>query len=142
VIPRREPDEVSALGEISLWPATLDPQASLRRSAYMYVKRTFRLPMPETFDAPDTTLSCSRRDVTNFVPQALALMNNRFVDERAGEFAQRLRKQNGDNPAAWVSDARQIALERPPTAAERSHALSMLQMAATDPPGALLSHAV
>ena len=83
---------MNALGEISQWPATLDPRESLRRSVYMYAKRTFRLPMLETFDAPDSSLSCSRRDVTNVAPQALALMNNEFVLARAQEFADRLRK--------------------------------------------------
>src|SRR5262249_41410851 len=39
VIPPLEPDEVSALGEESLWPATLSPTEPLRRSVYMYVKR-------------------------------------------------------------------------------------------------------
>ena len=32
VIPPLAPDEVNALGEISQWPATLDPRESLRRS--------------------------------------------------------------------------------------------------------------
>ena len=59
VIPPLAADEVNALGDISQWPVTLDPAESLRRSVYMYVKRTFRLPMLETFDVPDATLSCS-----------------------------------------------------------------------------------
>jgi hypothetical protein len=126
VIPPLEPDEINALGEISQWPATFDPSEPLRRSVYMYVKRTFRLPMLDTFDAPDSTLSCSRRDATNVAPQALALMNNNFVFARAGELAARLRKEAGDDHAAWVNNGWQIALGRPPTAAERGHALTML----------------
>ena len=115
VIPPLEPDEVNALGDISQWPATLDPVEPLRRSVYMYVKRTFRIPMLETFDEPDSTLSCSRRDVTNVAPQALALMNNNFVFARAKEFAARLRKLDGDDHTAWVTDGWQIALGRPPS---------------------------
>jgi hypothetical protein len=126
VIPPLAPDEVNALGEISQWPATIDPGESLRRSVYMYVKRTFRLPILETFDAPDSTLSCSRRDVTNVAPQALALLNNEFVIARAAEFAARLRKLGGDNREAWVRDGWQIALGRAPTTAERTRALAML----------------
>ena len=125
VIPPLAADEVNALGEISQWPATLDPAEPLRRSIYMYVKRTFRLPILDMFDQPDSTLSCSRRDVTNVAPQALALMNNNFVFERAREFAERLRKQDGDNPGAWVADGWQIALGRPPSGAEAKHALGM-----------------
>ncbi len=125
VIPPLDPEEVNALGEISQWPATLDRAEPLRRSVYMYVKRTFRLPMLETFDEPDSSLSCSRRDVTNVAPQALALMNNRSVVERAAEFAVRLRKQDGDDAAAWVADGWQIALGRAPSPAERKEALDI-----------------
>ena len=135
VIPPLAADEVNALGEISQWPTTLDPRESLRRSVYMYAKRTFRLPMLDTFDAPDSSLSCSRRDVTNVAPQALALMNNEFVLARAKEFADRLRKLDGQDAKAWVSDAWQIALGRAPTAAERVKALGMLD--APDPSRAL-----
>ena len=125
VIPPLAPDEVNALGEVSQWPATLDPAEPLRRSVYMYVKRTFRLPMLDTFDLPDSVTSCSRRDVTNVAPQALALINHEFVAARAREFADRLRKM-GDGPAAWVADGWQIALGRPPAPGERSRALAML----------------
>jgi hypothetical protein len=126
VIPPLEPDEVNALGEKSQWPVTSDPAESLRRSVYLYVKRTFRLPILETYDAPDSTLSCSRRDVTNVSPQALALMNNNSIFERAREFAARLRKQDGADNDAWVTDAWQIALGRPPSEAEKRHAIAML----------------
>jgi hypothetical protein len=126
VIPPLAPDEVSALGDVTQWPATLDPAESLRRSVYMYAKRTFRLPMLETFDVPDSTLSCSRRDVTNVAPQALALLNNEFVAARAREFAARLRKLGGDDPTAWVDAGWRIALARPPSSDERAKALAML----------------
>jgi hypothetical protein len=92
----------------------------------MYAKRTFRLPMLETFDAPDSSLSCSRRDVTNVAPQALALMNNEFVLARAREFADRLRTLGNENPEAWVSNGWQIALGRAPNPAERAKALAIL----------------
>jgi len=80
----------------------------------------------DTFDVPDSTLSCSRRDVTNVAPQALALLNNEFVGARAKEFSLRLRGLGGDNPEAWVEQGWQIALGRPPSAAERGRALAML----------------
>jgi hypothetical protein len=127
VIPPLAPDEVNALGDVTQWPATLDPKESFRRSIYMYAKRTFRLPMLETFDAPDSSLSCSRRDITNVAPQALALLNNEFVLARASEFANRLRKLGGDDPEAWVTHGFEIALGRGPSAAERAKALGMLE---------------
>ena len=126
VIPPLAVDEVNALGEISQWPATLDLREPLRRSVYMYAKRTFRLPIMETFDAPDSSLSCSRRDVTNVAPQALALLNNEFVIARAKEFAERLRKIDPAHADSWVTNGWEIALGRAPTAAERAKALALL----------------
>ena len=128
VIPPLAADEVNALGDTTQWPATLDSAEALRRSVYMYVKRTFRLPILEMFDEPDTSLSCSRRDVTNVAPQALVLLNNEFVTARAREFAARLRKLGGDDPAAWVDGGWQIALGRPPSSAEHARALAMLEV--------------
>jgi hypothetical protein len=118
---------VNALGEINQWPATLDLREPLRRSVYMYAKRTFRLPIMETFDAPDSSLSCSRRDVTNVAPQALALLNNEFVIARAKEFAERLRKIDPAHADSWVTNGWEIALGRAPTAAERAKALALLE---------------
>jgi hypothetical protein len=126
VIPPLAADEVNALGDITQWPATLDPREPLRRSIYMYAKRTFRLPMLETFDAPDSTLSCSRRDVTNVAPQALTLLNNEFVIARAKEFSERLRKAYGENQEAWAVNGWEIALGRAPSAQERARAVAML----------------
>jgi hypothetical protein len=53
-------------------------------------------------------------------------MNNNFVFARARELAARLRKEAGEDHAAWVNDGWQIALGRPPSSAEREHALAML----------------
>jgi hypothetical protein len=124
VISPLEPDEVDALGDVSLWPATINREEPLRRSIYMYVKRMFRLPMLASFDEPDNSFSCARRDVTNVAPQALTLMNSRFMFERARDFADRLAKK-GDDPTIWVDQGWQLALARPPATEERQRALEM-----------------
>jgi hypothetical protein len=69
--------------------------------------------------------SCSRRESTNVAPQALTLMNSRFMLERAHDFATRLIKQDGDNPDAWVNDAWQLALARQPADDEKQKALDL-----------------
>jgi hypothetical protein len=92
---------------------------------YMYVKRTFRLPMLESFDQPDSSFSCARRDATNVAPQALTLMNSQFMLDRARDLAARLAKKDNDNAGAWVDDAWQLALARPPSADERGKAIEM-----------------
>jgi hypothetical protein len=127
VFPALEPDELTALGggNKNEWPATLDPKESLRRSVYMVMKRTFRLPMLEAFDEPDPIFSCSRRESTNVAPQALTLMNSTFMLDRAHDFAAKLVKKDGDNPEAWVDDAWQFALSRPPAENEKQKALEL-----------------
>lgn len=125
VIPPLEPDEISALGEESLWPATLNPTEPARRSVYMYVKRMFRLPMLEIFDAPDNSFSCARREATTVAPQALTLLNSRFMFDRAKELAARLTRKDGGNPGVWVEDGWRLALARPPSAEEKQKALDM-----------------
>src|SRR3954453_4411769 len=91
----------------------------------MYVKRMFRLPMLAAFDEPDNSFSCARRETTNVAPQALTLMNSRFMFERARDLASRLTKKDGDDPGAWIEDGWRLALARPPAADERQKALEM-----------------
>jgi hypothetical protein len=47
---------------------------------------------------------------------------------RAKEFAARLRKQSANDPAAWIDAGWQIAFGHAPSAAERAHALAMLDV--------------
>jgi thioredoxin-like negative regulator of GroEL len=78
-----------------------------------------------TFDAPDTTLPCGRRDVTTVAPQALALLNNAFVHEQSESLARRVREQSGDRNAR-VRLAWRLALARDPRSSETTAALAHL----------------
>ena len=51
-------------------------------------------------------------------PQALHLMNNGMVAQLAAGFADRVRREAGDDPARQVERAWLVAYGRPPTAAE------------------------
>lgn len=126
IIPPLNPEELSSLDDPTQWPATRDPSDPLRRTVYLFSKRTFRVPLLETFDMPDSSLSCPRREQTNVAPQALALMNNDFIFRQAEAFAERLMKQYGNDPAAWVEKGWEIALGRTPTEAEKQKALGMV----------------
>ena len=64
---------------LNQWPVSLDPAEHDRRSVYLYVKRSFPYPMFAIFDAPDSAVSCPRRDTTTVAPQALALLNSEFM---------------------------------------------------------------
>src|SRR5204863_7174577 len=73
-----------------LWLPTPDLREHGRRSIYLFAKRNVRLPMLEAFDRPDSLTSCPVRPVSTFAPQALILMNGRFLQEQSRAFAARL----------------------------------------------------
>jgi mono/diheme cytochrome c family protein len=110
-------EEREAMRDLSMWPITSDPAEYDRRSIYLFVKRAFRLPMLDTFDAPDSAESCPRREASTVAPQALALMNSEWMYQQAVRFAGRLA-----NSKDTVGDAWQFALGRAPEAEERAKA--------------------
>ena len=110
----------------SQWPVHPDPAQHTRRSVYVQAKRSFRLPMFETFDAPDSAASCPRRETSTVATQALTLMNSEFMTRQADILAARLKKEKGEEPAAWVEAGWQLAFGRGPTDAERERALDFL----------------
>lgn len=63
------------------------------RSIYLIQKRTIRIPWMETFDLPENTVSCARRDVSIVSSQALALLNADWV----WKAAQRLSQESHDD---------------------------------------------
>jgi len=68
------------------WQAS--PEADQkRRSLYMFMQRSLLPPLMTTFDLCDSTLPCDQRDVTIVAPQALTLLNNEFVHQRAAVLA-------------------------------------------------------
>src|SRR5262249_13810311 len=64
-----------------------------------------------------------RRNVTTIAPQALTLLNGEFVQEEARRFADRLRREAGEEPARQVERAYRLALARSPSASEMETAL-------------------
>jgi mono/diheme cytochrome c family protein len=110
-------DEREAMRDVTMWPVSSDPSEYDRRSIYLFVKRAFRLPLLDTFDAPDTAESCPRREVSTVAPQALALMNSEWTWQQAIRFAARVAKSSDSVGEAW-----QLALGRPPEAEERAKA--------------------
>jgi hypothetical protein len=126
VVPPLTKEEMAGMRDQSQWPVWSDPAEYTRRSVYVYVKRGFRMPMLESFDMPDTSLSCERREATTVAPQALTLINGEFSLEQGEAFAASLKKECGDNSAAWVQTAWKRALGRAPSADERQKALDFL----------------
>src|SRR5262249_44928234 len=96
-----------------------DPAEHNRRGVYLFVKRSFRDPMMEVFDAPDTAASCPRRESSTVAPQSLAMMNGRFLGSQSDAFAARVGKVTDPVGAAWS-----LALSRVPSAEEKSRAVA------------------
>jgi len=111
------------------YPGTIeDSPAVRRRSVYMFHKRVVPYPLLQAFDKPDAQQSCGRRDMTTVAPQALALLNDQFVRTASLDFADRLLKEAGGEPAGWIDRAFLLALARAPSQIERSAALAFLDV--------------
>jgi len=119
-------EEKEGMRDPSQWPVSSDPADYTRRSVYLYVKRSFRLPMFETFDAPDASASCPRRESSTVAPQALALMNSEFMAAQADRFAARLKSKCGESPEVCVEAGWSAAFGRAPAPEEKHKALAFL----------------
>jgi Protein of unknown function (DUF1553)/Protein of unknown function (DUF1549) len=124
-----DPELVLMLKRPQYWVATRDKSQYDRRTLYMIYKRNLRLPFVEVFDAPDTLLSCARREQSTHAPQALELLNGQTSNELAAAFAARLMKEQ-TSAADRVEYAFRLAAGRAPSAAERALAMQYL---AADP---------
>jgi hypothetical protein len=129
VIPKLSEEERLGMWADAQWPETLDPAENNRRSVYLYVKRSFPFPMFTTFDMPDTSVSCSRRDVTTVAPQALELLNSEFMLGQAATMAERVRETAGGGAEAFIAEAWRVALGRKPGAEEGRKALELFDAA-------------
>ncbi len=127
VVPPLTPEEKSTLTQrpADAWVLTTDTKEYSRRSIYMLQKRTFRMPMMEVFDAPETMLTCSRRDSSTTAPQSLSLFNGAFTMERARALAARLTADSDDDRTVAAEAWRRV-LAREPDDAEQSRALAFL----------------
>jgi len=113
------PEAIQARNMKDPYPQDLkDTPATRRRSVYMFHKRVVQQPLMQAFDGPDAQASCGRRENTTVAPQALALLNDKFVRARAIDFAQRVEKEAGAEPQAQVRSAWRLALGREPSAGE------------------------
>jgi hypothetical protein len=87
---------------------------------YIFFKRTVPYPMLMTFDAPDSTISCSRRERSNTPLQALTLLNDPVFYECAQTLGREIYEQHPNDLAAALDDIFLRCLGRRPTEKERS----------------------
>ena len=107
------------------WYPSPDRDQSVR-TIYLVQKRTLRIPWLETFDLPENTVSCPKREVSIVAPQALSLMNSEWMEAAATELANRLSdplpgessgNQGADNDV-WIVRLFECVLSRAPNQSE------------------------
>ncbi len=107
------------------------PDASgLRRSIYLKVRRSQPLTLLQSFDQPVMETNCTRRGVSTIASQALNLLNGDTLTSLAERSPRGPEARQPIDPAAR---AVQLALGRPPSAAERATLESFLA-APVEPP--------
>lgn len=87
----RVPAEIIEQSIRNMWPK-VDKETSKhwRRSVYIYRKRQLPMPLLELFDAPDGAQTCAKRFASTTPTQALALLNDEFVNKQARWLAARV----------------------------------------------------
>jgi hypothetical protein len=98
--------------------------AESRRMIYAFKVRMEQDGIFGAFDCPDGSLVMPKRSVSTTPLQALNLFNSRFVLQQSEIFAGRLRTEAGDNTAAQVKRAWQLAFNRLPDRTEAKGAVA------------------
>jgi len=114
-----QPKGVSELvyGNSAKWIESTGPD-KYRRGLYTFFQRTAPYPMLTNFDAPDMSVSCSRRRTSNTPLQALNLLNDPVFFEAAGALAYRLQTEAPADVEDKINYAFDLALGRPANARE------------------------
>jgi len=115
------------LGAGNLWTVSKDKDDWYRRSLYIFTRRSVPYPLIEAFNAPNTQLVHSAREVTTTPLQALALLNNEQVLELSQALAGRIIREAPQNDAARIDRLYQILLARSPDEFEKSALLAFLE---------------
>jgi cytochrome c553 len=91
-----------------------------RRGLYVHYQRTTPYPLMASFDAPDASISCSRRRKSNTALQALNLLNDPVFFEASQSLAARILRESVEpSLASRIEQAFAICLSRPPASRER-----------------------
>ena len=87
--------------------------AEWRRMVYQLKPRVLQDATFGDFDCPDASQVAPKRNISTTAMQALALLNSPFMAEQVREFAARVRREAGEDPAVQTRRAFRLALARP-----------------------------
>ena len=93
-----------------------------RRTIYRIGVQSLREPLLDSLDCPDLSTKTPVRGVTTTPIQALALMNDSFVQRQAKFMAERLVRETGDDVAGQAGLAHELVFGRPAAPAEMERA--------------------
>lgn len=127
-----QPDGVYRFTQIDkAWKASTGPDR-YRRGMYTYFWRSAPHPALVIFDAPDASMTCTRRSRSNTPLQALTLLNDTGFYEYATGLAQRVLKETSVDDGKRMDHAFRLCLSRPPSERERSRLLGFLAQQKSD----------
>ncbi len=95
-----------------------------RRTVYRMNVNSGKEPLLDSFDCPDPSVKTPRRGVTTTPLQALALMNNSFLQRNAGDLAKRALKESENDLPRAIQTAYRLTLGRTATEDESKRALA------------------
>ncbi len=110
------PGDIFDVGRSVKWEVS-EGHDRYRRGLYILTLRSVLYPMLTTFDAPDATDACVKRDRSNTPLQALTLMNDPVFLEAARALALRALRESRDE--ARLDHLFQLCLARPPLPEEQ-----------------------
>jgi hypothetical protein len=113
---------------VAIYEALADqgPQ-TWRRAVYQQPARNIRDDLMAAFDEPENAQRTPRREVTTNPLQALTLLHSPFVVGQAERFAERVRREAGEDLGRQAGRAFEVALGRPATEAERAGAIELVR---------------
>lgn len=120
-----QPESVSKEGFDNKWEPSKGADR-YRRGLYTFLQRTSPFAQFVTFDLPDTSRSCARRERSNTPLQALNLLNDPVFVEAAQALAARVLREEKGSSTRRLERAFLLALSRPPSAAESARLLGCL----------------
>lgn len=126
----QQPASVSKDGYNNIWETS--PGADrYRRGIYTFIQRTSPFAQFVTFDLPDTSSSCTRRERSNTPLQALNLLNDPVFLEAAQALAVRVMREAGKSDQSRLNHAAMLVLARPAQPLESKRLLAYLEQQKT-----------
>jgi hypothetical protein len=97
-----------------------------RRTVYRVNVNSAKEPLLDAFDCPDPSVKTPRRGVTTTPLQALALMNDSFVQRQAAKLAERATAESKEDWSAAIQNCYRRGLSRQPTRDELKRAMTVV----------------